>query len=155
MQAHSLVAEPRSHPTCQVPAPSPQKTGRYRESFWLGYWFLAQILGVWDFPTGSVGKESAYNAGDPGSIPGSGRSWRREWQPTPVFLPGESHGQRSWTGYSPWGCRVGHDCATNFHFCNYRPRSTWTQWKLKEARKNSFLENSGEHGLGNTLIGSI
>ena len=33
--------------------------------------------------------------------------WRREWQPTPVFLPGESHGQRSL--YSPWGHRVGHD----------------------------------------------
>ena len=29
--------------------------------------------------------------------------WRREWQPTPVFLPGESHGQRSLEGYSPWG----------------------------------------------------
>ncbi len=29
--------------------------------------------------------------------------WRRKWQPTPVFLPGESHGQRSLVGYSPWG----------------------------------------------------
>ena len=31
--------------------------------------------------------------------------WRREWQPTPVFLPAESHGQRSraTVGYSPWG----------------------------------------------------
>ena len=30
--------------------------------------------------------------------------WRRAWQPTPVFLPGESHGQRSEMGYySPWG----------------------------------------------------
>ena len=34
---------------------------------------------------------------------------RREWQPTPVFLPGESHGQRSLAGYSPCGHkRVGH-----------------------------------------------
>ena len=31
--------------------------------------------------------------------------WRREWQSTPVFLPGESHGQRNLVGYSPWGCR--------------------------------------------------
>ena len=30
---------------------------------------------------------------------------RREWLPTPVFLPGESHGQKSLTGYSPWGCK--------------------------------------------------
>ena len=29
--------------------------------------------------------------------------WRRAWQPTPVFLPGKSHGQRSLMGYSPWG----------------------------------------------------
>ena len=28
--------------------------------------------------------------------------WRRKWQPTPAFLPGESHGQRSLAGYSPW-----------------------------------------------------
>ena len=30
-------------------------------------------------------------------------AWRRKWQPTPVFLPGESRGQRSLAGYSPWG----------------------------------------------------
>ena len=29
--------------------------------------------------------------------------WRRKWQPIPVVLPGESHGQRSLVGYSPWG----------------------------------------------------
>ena len=29
--------------------------------------------------------------------------WRRKWQPTPVLLPGKSHGQRSLEGYSPWG----------------------------------------------------
>ena len=38
--------------------------------------------------------------------------WRRAWQPTPVFLPGESHGQRSPAGCSPWGRRVGHDLAS-------------------------------------------
>ena len=35
--------------------------------------------------------------------------WRRKWQLTPVFLPRESHGQRSLVGYSPQGCRVGHN----------------------------------------------
>ena len=35
--------------------------------------------------------------------------WRRKWQPTPVFLPGESHGQRSLVGYTPWGHRVRHN----------------------------------------------
>ena len=32
-------------------------------------------------------------------------SWRRKWQPTPVFLPRELHGQRSPVGYSPWYCK--------------------------------------------------
>ena len=39
--------------------------------------------------------------------------WRRKWQPTPVFLPGKSHGQRSLMGYRPWDCRVGHDWVIN------------------------------------------
>ena len=41
--------------------------------------------------------------GDLGSIPGPGRfPWRRERQPTPVFLPREFDGQRSLAGYNPW-----------------------------------------------------
>ena len=31
--------------------------------------------------------------------------WKREWWPTLVILPGESHGPRSLVGYSPWGCK--------------------------------------------------
>jgi len=31
--------------------------------------------------------------------------WRKAWQPTPVFLPGESHGLRNPVGYSPWGSK--------------------------------------------------
>jgi len=34
--------------------------------------------------------------------------WRRKWQPTSVFLPGKSHGQRRLAGYSPWGRRDRH-----------------------------------------------
>ena len=48
------------------------------------------------------GEEPAYRRlrFDPwvGKIP-----WRRKWQPTPVFLPGKPHRQRSLAGYSPWG----------------------------------------------------
>ena len=55
------------------------------------------------FPGGSNGKESTCNSGELGLIPGLGKiAWRRAWQPTPVFLPEESHGQRSLVGYSPW-----------------------------------------------------
>ena len=49
--------------------------------------------------------------------------WRREWQPTPVFLPGEFYGQRSLVSYSPRGHkRVRHDWATNtFTFTHTTP----------------------------------
>ena len=36
--------------------------------------------------------------------------WRRKWQPTPVFLPGKVHGQRSLVGCSPWGYMTEHVC---------------------------------------------
>ena len=54
-------------------------------------------------PGGSDDKEPACNAGNPGLIPGLERSPREggEWQLTPVFLPGEFHGQRSLMDYSP------------------------------------------------------
>ena len=56
------------------------------------------------FPGGSEVKASASNAGDPGSDPWVGKiPWRRKWQSTPVFLPGESHGRRSLVGHSPRG----------------------------------------------------
>ena len=41
---------------------------------------------------------------------------RRKWQPTPVLLPGKSHGQRSLVGYGPWSQRVGHDWAASLHY---------------------------------------
>ena len=45
-------------------------------------------------------------------------SWRRQWHPTPVLLPGKSHGQRSLVGYSPWG-RQELDTTERLHFlCN-------------------------------------
>ena len=53
------------------------------------------------FPCGSAGKESAFDAGDLGLIPGLGRSpGGRKRLPTPVFWPGEFHGL-----YSPWDCK--------------------------------------------------
>ena len=55
-----------------------------------------------------VVKKTPTNAGevrDTSWISGLGRYRRRAWQPTPVFWPGESHGQRSLVGNSPWGCK--------------------------------------------------
>ena len=69
---------------------------------WPSFWNLTGTLDFdlnLGFPGSSAGKESAYNAGNLGSIPGLGRfPWRRESLPTPVFRPGEFHGL-----YSPWG----------------------------------------------------
>ena len=64
---------------------------------------------LWGFPDGSVVKNPPANAGDSGdmgSIAGSGKiPWRRKWQAIAIFLPAESHGQRSLAGHSPWGCK--------------------------------------------------
>ena len=58
------------------------------------------------FPGGTMVKNPPADAGDTGSIPGVGKThWRRKWQPTPVFLPGASCGQRSLAGHSAWGCK--------------------------------------------------
>ena len=61
------------------------------------------------FPWWLSGKESAFQCRRRkrlGFHPWSGKiPWRRKWQPTPEFLPGESHGQRSLAGYHPQGCK--------------------------------------------------
>ena len=54
------------------------------------------------FTRGSVVKNLPIKAGDPDSIPGLRISCGEGWQPTPIFLPGKSHGQRSLASYSPW-----------------------------------------------------
>ena len=61
------------------------------------------LSGYEDFPVAQTVKKSACYSGDQSSIPGSGRSPGGGYGNPPVFLPGESHGQRSRTGYSPWG----------------------------------------------------
>ena len=43
--------------------------------------------------------------------------WRRKWQPSLVFLPGKSHGQRSLAGYSPWGCKESDMTEVTWHTC--------------------------------------
>ena len=75
-------------------------TGRYHWTNWAS--LLAQMVknlpAMWKAWVQSMG----------GKIP-----WRRKWQPTTVFLPGESYGQKSRVGYKPWDCnRAGHNRAT-------------------------------------------
>ena len=97
-------------------------SGRTVRHYWsdLHTHTLRISTGFEDFsPFGSPGKESACQRRKrkrlefhlwAGKIP-----WRRAWPPTPVFLTGEFHGQRSLAGYSPWGHRAGLGWATNTH----------------------------------------
>ena len=69
-----------------------------------------------------------------GSHPWVGKiPWKWKWQPTPVFLPGKSHGQRSLAGYSPWGRRAGHDGATK-----QQPQQHLEKTKLEPAVSQWF-----------------
>ena len=84
--------------------------------------FFNQYYAKLVFPGGSEVKAFACNAGDLGD-PWVGKfPWRRKWQPTPVFLPGESHGQRNLVGYSPRGRKESGTTKRPYLLCiNYQP----------------------------------
>ena len=64
--------------------------------------------------------------------------WRRKWQLTPVFLSGKFRGQRTLVGYSPWGCRVGH----NWHTHTKRSEEEPGLRRLRKGREE-FVNNRG------------
>ena len=85
--------------------------------------------------------------GRPGFSPWIGKiSWRRRWQPTPVFLPGKFHRWRSLVGYSPWGCRVRHDWVTSLSLVpglevrKCQPRVSGTEWSPKGRNRLQPLD---------------
>ena len=83
-------------------------------------WFLHLSKSLTSLVAQTV-KASAYNAGDPGSILWVGKiHWRRKWQPTPVLLPGKSHGWRILLGYSPQS-RKESDTTERLHFTSSLP----------------------------------
>ena len=100
--------------------------------FWGSYKYsgLPHLVGL---PDGSNSKESAFHCSRWGFLPWIRKiPWKREWQPTPAFLPGKSHGQRSLAGYSPWRReRVGHDLVT---------KQQWLQ--APSCRQNEGLPGS-------------
>ena len=113
------------------------------------------------FPGGTSGKEPTCQCRrhkrhrfDPwvGKIP-----WRRAWQPTPVFLPGESHGQRRMVGYSSWAhkesdtlkaTRVFVNPSSSLHFSADFPTTLVTQ----NPRKGLKLVASKKATLWRQLI---
>ena len=58
-------------------------------------WGMLALCRVKQLTEGPAGSQSPTNS----------NPWRRKWQPTPVFLPGKSHGWRNLVGYHPWGCK--------------------------------------------------
>ena len=77
--------------------------------------------------------------------------WRRAWQPTPVFLPGKSHGQRSLVGYSPWGRK---ESDMTYHACIHTFITAFPagvsgssdSWKLNVITKDlSYLLQRQQH----------
>ena len=68
--------------------------------------------------------------------------WRRKWQPTPVLLPGESHGQRSLVGYSPQGRKESDTTEHVLSFYSFFWRRKWQPTPV-------FLpgESQGQRGL--------
>ena len=103
----------------------------------------------------SDGKESACSAGDPGLTLGWEGPLEEEMQPTPVFLPGEFHGQSSLAGYRPWRERVRQNLVTNtLHLlcyakakhCRWGVRKRGQTWPLVFVNK-ALLEHSHTHLL--------
>ena len=91
------------------------------------------------------GKESVCQAGDLGSIPGSGKS-PREGNGSPVFLPGKSYGQRSLEGYSPWGCKeldTTEQLILSFFTFNFE--YIYTQSISKKKKKSTIAQLNNIH----------
>ena len=66
--------------------------------------------------------------------------WRRAWQPAPLFLPGESHGQRTLAGYSPWGNK---ESNTTEHTCTPTHTREWIVTELETLNKNETQKDQG------------
>ena len=91
---------------------APLSMGFSRSEFWSGL----KCLPPRDLPNPEIELASLTSpALEGGFFTNNAMRGRRQWQPTPVLLPGKSHGQRSLVGYSPWG-REESDTTKLFHF---------------------------------------
>jgi len=102
-----------SSPFCSsLPTPFPLLHLSLSCVFWTGL-----FIGL---SGGSDSKVSCLQCGRPGFNPWVGKIlWRRKWQPTPVLLPGKSHGQRSVVGYSPRGRKESDTTSLSLSFIGF------------------------------------
>ena len=80
--------------------------------------------------------------------------WRRKWQPTPVFLPGESQGQRNLVGCSLWGSTVRHDWS-NLAAVAMAPHSSTLAWKFPWTEEPGGLHSMGSRRVGHNWATSL
>ena len=116
-----------------------ESTGKFLQKMTAGIFFLLEITFnllvnfryiaiLTNLPGGSDGKNICLQCRRPGFEPWVGKiPWRRKWQPTPVFLPGKSHGRRSLAGYSPWGFKES-DMTEWLHFCHFNNIKSSCLW---------------------------
>ena len=138
--------------------------GYFYSFFIRQFFFFLKLLwyGCFGLPWWLRGKDFACRAGDP---PRSRFDpciwkifWRRAWQPTPVFLPGESHGQRSLVDYSPqgvymivWQCRVSFRCTAKWisYMYSHDPLFwiSFPSGPLQSSEQSSLSFTEGFHSL--------
>ena len=109
------------------------------------YWasLVAQMVKnqpvMWETQIRSLGQEDLL---EKGIATHSSILWRRQWQPTPVFLPGESQGQRSLIGCRLWGCRVRHD------WSDLAVAASILAWEIPWTEKPDGLLSNGSQRVG-------
>ena len=90
---------------------------------------------------------------EPVRLQSMGSLWRRQWHPTPVLLPGKSHGQRSLVGCSPWGCEES-DMTEQLHFHFHAlekemaTHSSVLAWRIPGTGEPGGLASMGSHRVG-------
>ena len=84
-----------------------------------------------------------------------GQQWRRQWHPTPVLLPGKSHGERSLVAFSPWGHEESDTTewfTFTFHFHalekEMATHSSVLAWRIPGTREPGGLPSMGWHRVG-------
>ena len=82
--------------------------------------------------------------------------WRRKWQPTPVLLPGEFHGQRNLVGCCPWGSTELDMTEATLHACMHALEKEMTThfsilaWRIPGTEEPGGLPSMGSHRVGHS-----
>ena len=116
-----------------LPLPHTSGTGWCSKIVCLNWYSFGGLSSLEGFPGGAPGNESISQCRRHRFNPCVRKiSWRRKWQPTPVFLSGKFHGQKSLAGYSPWGWNELSmtDCLSTLRDLQISPLGTlsWTSY---------------------------